>query len=388
MQMKTLFICVTAVVAMMLCGCTAVEKKNNGGTAGASVPADSAAVVVPRYAKGFSVKCLENGVRLVDVADPQKSGKKAKTYHFALVPRGIKADVPEGYTGVAVPIRSAICMTSLQLSNFTALGAHDFVSGLTGTKNLYNADILKRVRDGRIVKIGTEGNFDAEVVMAANPDVIFISPFKRGGYDAVKETGVTLVPHLGYKELDPLGQAEWIKFIAMFIGREAEANTVFDGIARRYAEVKAIAAGAKHRPTVFSGEMHGGNWYAVGGRSYLAQIFRDAGADYILRDDDNTGGIPIEFEKMYALAAEADYWRILNSFPGDFSYEALPSSEPRNADFKAFRERRVIYCNMRRTPYYEITPVQPDVVLKDLVAVFHPELMPKDYKPTFYRLLR
>ena len=170
MQMKTLFICVTAVVAMMLCGCTAVEKKNNGGTAGASAPADSAAVVVPRYAKGFSVKCLENGVRLVDVADPQKSGKKAKTYHFALVPRGIKADVPEGYTGVAVPIRSAICMTSLQLSNFTALGAHDFVSGLTGTKNLYNADILKRVRDGRIVKIGTEGNFDAEVVMAARSE--------------------------------------------------------------------------------------------------------------------------------------------------------------------------------------------------------------------------
>jgi len=386
--MKTFFSCLTAVLVLVFCGCTSVVNKSKIAAADGDAPVDSAAMITPRHAKGFMVKYIERGVRLVDVADPQKSGGKVKTYHIALVPRGVDADVPEGYTKVSVPIRSAICMTSLQLSNFTALDAHDFVCGLTGTKNLYNADILRRVREGKTVKIGTEGNFDSEVVMAANPDVIFISPFKRGGYDAIKETGVTLVPHLGYKELDPLEQAEWIKFIAMFIGRETEANAVFDGIERRYAEVKAIAAGAKSRPTVFSGEMHGGNWYAVGGRSYLAQLFRDAGADYILRDDENTGGIPIEFEKMYSLAANADYWRILNSFPGDFSYDALRSSEPRNVDFKAYRERKVIYCNMRRTPYYEITPVQPDVVLKDLVAIFHPELMPKDYTPTFYKLLK
>lgn len=386
--MKTFLSCLTAVLALVFCGCTSVVNKGKKAVADGEVPVDSAVMITPRHAKGFMVKYIEHGVRLVDVADPQKSGGKVKTYHIALVPRGVDADVPDGYTKVPVPIRSAICMTSLQLSNFTVLGAHDFVCGLTGTKNLYNADILRRVKEGKIVKIGTEGNFDSEVVMAANPDVIFISPFKRGGYDAIKETGVTLVPHLGYKELDPLGQAEWIKFIAMFIGREAEANAVFDGIERRYADIKAIADGAKSRPTVFSGEMHGGNWYAVGGRSYLAQLFRDAGADYILRDDENTGGIPIEFEKMYSLAANADYWRILNSFPGAFSYDALRSSEPRNADFKAFRERKVIYCNMRRTPYYEITPVQPDVVLKDLVAIFHPELMPKDYTPTFYKLLK
>ena len=53
--------------------------------------------------------------------------------------------------------------------------------------------------------------------MSINPDVIFISPFKRGGYDAMRETGIPLVPHLGYKEMTPLGQAEWIKFIGMFI---------------------------------------------------------------------------------------------------------------------------------------------------------------------------
>ncbi|MDO5128607.1 MAG: ABC transporter substrate-binding protein [Prevotellaceae bacterium] len=348
--------------------------------------ADSVVEVKPQYAKGFTVRMLDNGIRLVDVKDPQKS--KGMTYHFALVNQGMEAtDIPEGYTRIDVPVRRTILMTMLQLSNFTILNAHDVVKGITGTKNLFNKDILQRVKKGEIVKIGMEGNFDPELVMAAAPEIIFISPFKRGGYDAIKETGVTLVPHLGYKELDPLGQAEWIKFVAMFIGKEKEANKIFSDIADRYNSLKAkVEAVGGERPSIFSGEMHGGNWHAVGGKNYLAQIFRDAGADYVI-DDDNTGGLPIDFEAMYAKAAKADYWRILNSYSGEFSYEALQKSEPRNVMFKAFRDRKVIYCNMKTTPYYEISPVMPDKVLADFIAIFHPEVMPKGYTPTFYKLL-
>lgn len=339
-----------------------------------------------KYAKGFTVRNGENGMRLVDVKDPQKG--KSKTYHFALVNgSGKVVTIPNGYTRIDVPIKRTILMTMLQLSNFTALNAHDVVKGITGTKNLFNKDILERVKRGEIVKIGMEGNFDPELVMAANADVIFISPFKRGGYDAIKESGVTLVPHLGYKELDPLGQAEWIKFVGMFIGKEKEASKTFEEIETRYNTLKSKAAKSTERPTIFSGEMHGGNWHAVGGKNYLAQIFRDAGADYVIHDE-NTGGIPIEFESIYAKAVNADYWRILNSFNGEFSYEALLKSEPRNALFKAYNEKKVIYCNMKRQAYYEISPVEPDKVLADFVAIFHPELMPNDYQPTFYRLLK
>jgi iron complex transport system substrate-binding protein len=338
-----------------------------------------------KYATGFSVRDSAD-VRLVRITTGSSHKGKGNGYQFALVHSDDVA-VPEGYTKVRVPITSTICMTSLQLSNFTILDAHDVVKGLTGTKNLFNEDILQRVKDGRIVKIGMEGNFDTEMVLAANPQVIFISPSKRGGYDAIKETGITLVPHLGYQELDPLGQAEWIKFIGLFIGKEQEANEVFASIESRYNELKAKASKVSTRPTVTSGEMHYGNWHAVGGKNYLAQIFRDAGADYVINDEE-TSGENLEFEKMYALAANADYWRILNSFPGEFSYEALKASEPRNELFKAFKERKVIYCNMKQQPYYEISPVQPDVLLKDFVAIFHPELVEPDYKPKYYRLLR
>jgi iron complex transport system substrate-binding protein len=169
--------------------------------------------------------------------------------------------------------------------------------------------------------------------------------------------------------------------------RKLSTQDIFDGIEKRYNDIKALAAKSTTRPTVFSGEMHSGTWHAVGGKNYLAQIFRDAGANYVIQDEE-TAGENLEFEKMYALAADADYWRILNSFPGDFSYEALKSSEPRNELFKAFKDRKVIYCNMKQQPYYEITPVQPDVLLKDFVAIFHPELVESDYQPTYYKLLK
>ena len=384
LHQATIACLLTAVIATSGCG---RKPSSSAGT----TPADSTTVdCSPKYAKGFTVKTLADGTRLVDVSDPQEQGEKMPaTYHFALAGPGEGGDIPEGYTRVDVPISRTIVMTMLQLSNFTALGAHDVVKGITGTKNLYNKDIHRRVKEGSIVKIGMEGNFDTELIMAAQPQVVFISPFKRGGYDALRETGITLIPHLGYKELDPLGQAEWVKYVAMFLGKEQQADTLFRGIEQRYNDLKAKTASLKadECPTVFSGEMHGGNWFAVGGRNYLAQLFRDAGARYVI-DDENTGGVPIEYEKMYATAANADYWRILNSFPGQFSYAALKASEPRNELFKAFRERHVIYCNMKQTPYYELSPVSPDLVLADFVAIFHPELMAADYQPTFYRLLK
>ena len=361
---------------MVLLLCSSCGQKDKS-VANGSASVDS--LMSPKYAQGYQAKDSA-GVRLVEVG---------KNYHFALVTSD-DAAVPEGYTKVRVPIRNTICMTALQLSNFTILDAHDVVKGITGTKNLFNEDILARVKDGRIVKIGMEGNFDTELVLAANPDVIFISPSKRGGYDAIKETGIPLVPHLGYQELDPLGQAEWIKFVGMFIGKEKEANELFAGIEQRYNNLKAKCqelTAKSSKPTVLSGEMHYGNWHAVGGKNYLAQIFRDAGAAYVINDEE-TSGEDLEFEKMYALAANADYWRILNSFPGEFSYEALKASEPRNELFKAYKEKKVIYCNMKQTPYYEISPVKPDVLLKDFVAIFHPELVEEGYQPTFYHLLK
>ncbi len=342
--------------------------------------------IAPRYAEGYQVRSTAEGIRLVDIQNPQEP--KSTTYRFALVPRGSKLEAPEGYTLIETPIKSCICMTSLQLSNFIALDACEFVTGVTSTRHLFNEKMNRQIKEGRTAKIGIEGNFDSEVVMSMNPDVIFISPFKRGGYEQMKEVHLPLVPHLGYKEMTPLGQAEWVKLIGLFVDKEQEAIQLFNGIEQRYLDLKAKAAKVEKRPIVFSGEIRGGNWYAVGGKSFLALLFHDAGADYFLKDDPNSGGVTLDFETVYSQADEADYWRIMNSYDGQYSYDALKASDARYADFRAFREKKVVYCNMTQRPYYERMPMEPDKVLADLIHVFHPDLLPADYKPSYYDLLK
>lgn len=344
-----------------------------------------AAKITPFYAKGFQVTYRGN-LCLLDIHDPQK--EESQSFQYALVPRGTKVEpVPDGYTVIETPVRSLVCMTSLQLSNFIKLGELDRIVGITSTRHLFNKDMKERLKEGKTCKIGIEGNFDNEVIMSINPDLILISPFKRGGYDALKEVGIPLMPHLGYKEMTPLGQAEWIKFVGLLIGKEEKANEQFAAIEKRYNELKDLTAQVKKRPVVFSGELRGGNWYAVGGKSFLAQLFQDAGADYFLKDDERSGGVTFDFETVYSQAAGADYWRIVNSYHGDFSYDVLKEEDARYTDFDAYKNKGIVYCNMSDKPFYENMPVEPELMLADLIKAFHPKLLP-DYQPKYYELLK
>ena len=363
----------------------AVSCRGGASKAGVSPVAGRAGAVAPTYAEGFRVSYTDAGC-LVDIQDPQR--EESQSFHYLLVPAGSKpAQVPEGYTALEVPVSRVVCMTSLQLSNFICLDELDRVVGITSTRHLFNPEMKERLADGRTAKIGIEGNFDNEVILGLDPDLILISPFKRGGYEALKGVDIPLIPHLGYKETTPLGQAEWIKFIGLLTGEEEKANAVFAGIEERYNALKALTSDVAERPVVLSGELHGGNWYVGGGRSFLAQIFRDAGGAYFLPDDESSGGLNLDFETVYSQTANARYWRIVNSYNGTFSYDALKAEDARYADLNAFREKGVVYCNMREKPFYENMPVQPDVVLADLIHIFHPELLPADYQPVFYELL-
>ena len=366
---------------LLLCAC---------GNSGAkkSIALDSKLVVDTmqvNYAKGFKV-VKYNRFSLVEICDPSEESKKI--YKYALLPHNMDADsLPEGYEPIRVPIKKVICMTTLQLSGFIKLNEIDRIVGITSTKFVQDSNIKQRLADGAIKRIGIEGEFDTEVVMSIAPDVIFTSPFKRGGFDSIEELDIATFNYLGYKEPSPLGQAEWIKLIGLMLSKEEQAQSIFNGIEKRYLDLQAKADKTTARPTVLSGELHSGNWYVVGGKSYLAELFNDAGADYFMKNDRKTGGFYVDYEKVYAEGYNADYWRIVNSYNGTFSYDALGKADSRYSDLKAFRKRGVIYCNLRERPFYERTPMEPDVVLADLIKIFHPSLLP-DHSPVYYSLLK
>jgi iron complex transport system substrate-binding protein len=343
-----------------------------------------------KYARNFVLEDSIPGLRLLTIRNAE--GKHSTAYRYALVNGdGKGVEIPDGYEVIKVPMSRFICMTSLQLSNFIALNITDRVVGITSTRHLFNKALNQQIEDGRTVKIGIEGEFDNELVLLANPELILVSPSKRGGFDVLKESGMPIMPHMGYQEADPLGQAEWVKVIGILTGHEQEATAYFDKVEARYNELKESVAAQcsknnNQRPTIFSGDMKGGAWYATGGKSFLAAIFRDAGAQYVLEDNQDAGGVNMDFEAIYAKAADVDFWRISNSFNGVFTYDVLAEQDSRFCDFKAYRLHHVIYSNMSQTPFYESFPVHPDLVLSDFVSIFYPQLLP-DYTPTYYKLL-
>jgi iron complex transport system substrate-binding protein len=239
-----------------------------------------------------------------------------------------------------------------------------------------------------------------ETIIASHPDYIFVSASKHGGFDVLRDCGIPLVPHHGYKETDPLGQAEWIKLIGLLTGEPRRANAVFADIERKYTTLREEVANIDVKckmengekvmtdlPTVASGRQLRDGWYIVGGRSYMAQLFRDAGARYIMADNEDSGGTTLEFEAAYARSLDADFWQTDGSYAGDFTMETLAAEDARYTTMKAFRNNNVIFCNLSQTPYRELAGVQPHLLLADFVKAFHPELLPH-YTPHYYKLLK
>lgn len=324
--------------------------------------------LAPRYAKGFKITVRPDGVKLLSISEPNNN--HAIPELFALVPKGTKAEIPDGYTVIPTPTDRVICMTTPQLAGFTGLNAYDKVVATSTTRRMQNKEWLARLKDGRVKKIGMEGNFDTEIIIASQPDIIFVSPNRRGGYEVMKELNIPLVPYWAFKETSPLGLSEWIKVAGMFIGKEEEACQLFAQMEQRYNLLKAKVSNVKQRPSVFSGEMRRDTWYVPGGQSFYARLFADAGADYFMKDNPETGGVLMDFETVYAQGYNAGYWRVMNGYKGEFSYEALKASNPQYADFRAFKEKKVIYCNLEWIPLYENLPLSPDVLLSDMIKAF------------------
>lgn len=352
--------------------------------------ASAADTIRIHYAKGLQVAYQDDGSIRVTISNPDAEESRATTL---LLNAPDASDHPRAIC-LNTPIRGAICMTALQLSNFTALGLEDRIVGINSQRHLFNQRIRQQLADGTTATIGKEGSFDVEKVLAAQPDFIFVSASKRGGFEQLKDCGIPLIPHHGYKETDPLGQAEWLKLVGLLTGQTRRANAVFADIEKKYNTLRDEVArytsgnheGHTSRPTVLSGKQIRDGWYIMGGRSYIACIFADAGADYIIHNEE-TGGQTLDFETVYAQGINTEFWQIDGSFGGEFSYDRLAAEDPRYADLAAFKNHRIIYCDLSQTPYRELSPVEPHYLLADFVKAFHPEILPH-YEPHYYRLLQ
>ena len=330
-----------------------------------------------RHARNISVYEKDYGYRM-EVLCPWDTTLSLGS--FAIV-KDTTATVDKDVKGVLkAPVRSVISFSATQWSVFMRLGEIDRVKGILEGRFVTDTTMRSLLAQQKVYDIGTEAAADIERMIQLKPDALLYSPYFDGNQGGLNVTGAVLFPFADYMENTPLGRAEWIRVIGMMTGCEDKANAWFDDIERRYNVLSGLCAHVEHRPTVFSDLAFNGQWYVAGGRSYIAKLFADAGADYIWKDNPSTASVPMDAETILAKAQKADFWRVINSNPFPMTYESLAKESPVYPLFDAFKKHQIIVCDILSTGYFEQSQCEPDLLLADFIYFFHPELLTGEWE--------
>ena len=291
----------------------------------------------------------------------------------------------ENLSVIRTPVKSAITYSSTQWSVFLELGEISRVKGILESGYTNNKEIKRLIAEKKIEDVGIETSLNTEIAIYIQPDVILYTPYSTVPKSSIGElTGAVMFPFADYLENHPLGRAEWLKVIGYLTCREKDTEKWFNDIVTRYDSLKSLCENVDFRPTVFSDLPFEGQWYLPGGMSYIAQIFHDAGADYVWKDNNSTASLPVDAETVLAKARDADFWRIMNSTNSHYSYERLAIENELYTFFKAYKDRNILVCDIRESGYFEKSEYEPDLLLKDFVFAFHPEMVENDYQPKYF----
>jgi iron complex transport system substrate-binding protein len=331
--------------------------------------------------------------KIVRIKEPWRLDGPGLTY--LLVERGRKR--PEGFAGarvVEVPLRRLATTSTTELSLLVSLGQEHTWVGHTELDFVSSPSLRRRIDRGEVTELGVGAALNLEKLLALAPEAVFADFLSKSELDRlarVEAAGIPVILVPSFLEATPLGRAEWLKFMALFFDQEPSAAELFRTLAGDYEGLRARVAASVDptaRPTVLTGGPFQDVWHVPGGRSFAAQLLADAGARYLWADDPATGALPLALEAVYARGREADFWL----YPSHFqSLTEIVRADNRLADLKALRAGRVV-TNDRRSnglggnDFWESGTARPDLVLADLVALFHPTLLP-DHQPVYHRIL-
>jgi iron complex transport system substrate-binding protein len=328
---------------------------------------------IPQYAKGFQIHYF---------ADYKVIETENHRYYLTKNPSQIKQ---KDAVVITIPIQNVACMAQSHWTAACILNEMESVSGICDGNYISDTLFQQRFKQDAIKNFAENQTINYEVLFSLQPQLLMLSFDNQQANNMLKEIGIPVVLNSDFLENHPLGRAEWLIFVAAFYDKDEEAKIFFNRSVEQYKSLCALIDNQIERPTVFDGSESGGVWYVSGGKSYMAQLYADAGADYVWKDNAEYGSFPVDFEVVYYKGITADFWRTY--LPRAKSYADIVNENHLYANFKAWKERRIFFCDNLRTDLYGMGVYQPEVVLADMIKVFHPELLP-EYKARYYDLLR
>jgi iron complex transport system substrate-binding protein len=336
---------------------------------------------VLQYAKRFGIENFDQYKKLFLFGNRDS---KDTTATFILYPKSHqKPNLGNDVFYVATPVNNIACMSSVYAAMLTMLNLQDKIVAVDNVDYYNNKFIIDGVASQKIKEIGKGPQISVEQTLVLNPELLLMFGMgnpKKDADEKILNSGIPVAITLDHLEEHPLARAEWIKFIAAFFDMDREADFLFTNTEKQYLHLKEMVDTIKIKPTVLTEIKYADAWHVPGGNSFMAHFLKDAGADYIWKDENKAGSIALNFEEVYIKAKEADFW--LNLFINVNSKKDLLAYDERYNLFKPFKTGN-LYNNTKRTnakgysDYYENGMSKPDELLKDFIKIFHPHLLPE-----------
>ena len=331
------------------------------------------------YAKGIEIYKYK-GFSILKITKPWPGAKE--NFNYILQEKdGIIPDSLKQFPVIPIPLKSIVVTSTTHIPALEMLGVEKTLVGFPNTDYISSALTRKLIDSGKVREVGKNESLNTEVLIDMAPDLIVSFGLSNSNptVDNLQKSGLKVIFNGDWTEQSPLGKAEWIKFFGALYGLDNKANEIFTEIEKEYNSTLALAKKALSKPTVLSGAMYQEQWYVPQGESWAALFMKDAQSNYLWSNTKGTGSLTLPFETVLDQAKNAEFW----VSPGDFSsLKQMEDSNPHYKEFDSFKNKKVYSYSVKKGlkggfVYFEWSPTRPDWVLKDLIKIFHPELLPK-----------
>lgn len=351
----------------------------------------------------FVFSCTNNSPQLKDSHSELKDSiiiNPKYSNQFLVVKRGAKfgifigmskSDTLQKFYFEPNETRKVACLSSTIVGYLAKLGMEDNIIAIDNKNYVCNTHILKNISDNKCNEIANSGELNIEKTIQINPEFIFTNQSDNKSYEKLKSVSpqIQFVTCLDYLETSPLAKAEWIKLFGIIFNCQKKADSLFSVVETNYLNLCQLSDTCLSKPTVLSQLSYGDTWYCPGGKSYISKLLQDAGAQYVFQSNSNSGSIPYSFEKVFSTCSKTDYW--IDLFNCNTKIEVL-ALDKKYASFDAFKKGNLYNNNAKQipsgaNPIHESGVMEPDIILSDLIRIFHPTILP-NHQLVYYKQIK
>lgn len=344
-----------------------------------------------KYAKGFDI-IDERGSRKLVIKSPYKNADGE--YIHDIIDRKNDTSRIQGFhsNDIHVPVKNIVATSTTHIPMIELLNEEESIIGFPYSNYISSNKTRALINEGKIKEVGKENSLNTEILLDLEPELVIGYSVNSADKSLMTlyKAGISVIYNGDWLEETPLGRAEWIKFFGVLFNKEKEADSIFNHIEKEYLQAKEIAKKATTKPSILSGAIMSKDiWNLPAGDSFVAQYLQDANTNYLWRETTGKGSLSISFESVLDKAQNADFWIA----PGYFSTkEQLLKSNKQYANFNAFKNDNLYTPNLKKGTtggviYFELAPTRPDLVLKDIIKITHPSLLP-NYEFTFFERMK